>query len=558
MLIIKTQKFIVFLLFLSLVLFTGCEDIATTLDPEKNKNRGLVNEGLKYYQSDNTKNRIIGLQNYFVKGTDKQSLSYIIKALDDKDSQVRMVAMMVLVEREKSDSIEYIVKKLSDNDRDVVNKANMLISTLSINVSPQLIKQLSSSNFVDKVNTIRAMGIVKDPKFTDTLGRIAIDDRDFRLRIEAINTLSRINTVDSNLYVYKGLVDRVPKVRIAALENIKKDKSLRLIRDVTPLLNDKDEDVVIMAIQTLADNKNPMAIKPLINKLTNSGKSNKVIDQITKALSILGSNETVDIYMDALNSPKQFVRFVITKAAVDAPTSYWTEQVIIKAAQNDEPEIKSMALFALKKGGSKASLATIIESFDDYEASVRLSAVKSLADMPEASLYKHKLVPMFEDEDFKVRMAAVQSLSKINADWVFEALKEVIETNPDENMVLSAITALSESENDREAVRYLSKAVKNDNDKISYAACNALITIGGPLARKELIKNLKSSSSRVKINSLMALEKLGDSAAIGAIQRLKNDPDLQVRQQVEQTLHVLSLKKSIRKTKKYKYAQQNN
>lgn len=556
MLFIKSQKLIISLFILLLVIVTGCEDIATTLDPEQNKNRGLFNEGLKYYQSDNTKNKIIGLRDYFAKASDNKSLGYIVKALDDKNSQVRMAAMTVLVERQEADSVEYLVKKLSDNDSKVVSEAQSLIKDLGFEVSPMLIKQITNTNltFMDKINTIKAMGLVRDQRFTDTLGRIVIDDRDFRLRIQAIKSISRINSPDANLYVYKGLVDRVPKVRIAALESIKKDRGIKLINYVSPLLNDKDENVVIQAIDTLAKNKNPDAIKPLIKKLVESEGSNKVIDQITKALSKLGTNESVDVYLDSLNDPKQFVRFTITKAAADAPPSYWTEQVIIKAAQNDDPEIKSMALFALRRTDSRDSVSAIIQSLNDYNGSVRLSAVKSLSKLPEASDYKDKFVILLDDPDFKVRIATIQAISNIEADWVFDVLTEVIDAHPDENMVLGAITALSESKNKNEAVRYLSRVTKNQNDKYSYAACNALITIGGPLVRKELLKNLKSSSSRVKINSLDALEKLGDSAAIGAIQRIKNDPDPEVQKQVAQTLHVLSLKKSIRKTKIYKYA----
>ncbi|MGD9581193.1 MAG: HEAT repeat domain-containing protein, partial [Vampirovibrionia bacterium] len=310
-------------------------------------------------------------------------------------------------------------------------------------------------------------------------------------------------------------------------------------------------------INALMENKNPRAIQPLINKLFNSSGNSKIIDQITKALSKLGTNEMTQLYIDALHSKKQYVKFAITKSAIDAPASFWSEKVIIEAANDEEPEIKSMALFALKRTGSKGSVSTIIESLNDYDSSVRLSAIRSLSSLPEASNYKNKFVETFNDEDFKVRIAAVKSLANVKADWVMEVLEDVVENNPDENMAMTAITAMSESPDKNSAVPFLGKIARSDNANLSYTACNALVNIDNTLVRKELIKNLKTPSNNVKINTLIALERLGDSSAIGAIQRLKDDPDPKVQKQAMQTLHVLSLKKSIRKTKKYKYAQKD-
>lgn len=173
--------------------------------------------------------------------------------------------------------------------------------TMGKNAVPVLLEKVDTTTPTNRINIIRAMGIIKDDRFEDILGRIAIDDNDPKQRIEAINALGKYTTPMTKQYIAKVLNDRMPKIKIAALQNIPKDKDLNMVNLIKPLLNDRNKQVVEAAVEAMEKNGNESAVIPLLDRLRIIESDNELRDKIKKAISSLGSTRNLNIILQALD-----------------------------------------------------------------------------------------------------------------------------------------------------------------------------------------------------------------------------------------------------------------
>ncbi|MEW5819067.1 MAG: HEAT repeat domain-containing protein [Cyanobacteriota bacterium] len=536
----KEKYLITSVLIAIICLISACDSIKGIVTSTNPAMELEFQKGIKYFKTKNPQNRITAINKYFAVIDDPRSKTYIIKALDDKDSHVRAAAIDALVKIEGPKSLDYILKMLSDNDRNNVNKTKIWIKNFGPQASPIILNQLKQPGFKNKQNAVIAMGFTSDDAVIDVLGRIVIDEKDYRLRIDAIRSLAKINTTGANSYISVGLKDRVSKVKMAALENLKKDETDDFITLIEPLLYDKNQSVVIAAAKALGENKNPKAVPVLFKKLKECDEADDIVDGITDALSELGNMAFHDHYIQALEDPKQLVRFASIKAAVDSDNKKWSEPVIIYATENDMPEIKNMAVYALRNTQASKSIPKIVEAFADRDFTVRINAITTIANLPEARALEKDILPLLDDERLEVRIATIDSLPKIEAKWALDNLIKVINDNYDENTTIAACYAISKHKRNAVVAELLGQTMNSSNAKIANAATNGLVSMGSSVARKVLIDNLKSDSSDIKIRSTKALERLGDFASVGAIKNLLKDPDKDVRNQAKSSLYVLA------------------
>lgn len=519
-----------FLILIALmILLSSCNNTANLAGKAEFSDPAEFKKGLKYYSSKNPDNRILAITHYFMKSDDPKSRGYIIKALDDNDAFVRAAAINALVELEGYKSIDYILKMLADKDVNNVKLTKKHIKSFGKEVNPLIYNHLDSRDYKKRLLSITAMGILADRDFIDILGRFAIDENDHKLRIAAIKSLGKIDDPGAMIYITQALKDRVPDVKATAILNLKRNGSLDFVKIITPALEDNNKTVVMAAIEVLGENKNPKAVEPLINVLYKLDSRNEAIKEITEALSKLGDKSTIGYFYEALEAPQQYVRYAALKAAVDSENREWADEIIAKATENDMTEIKSMAIFALRKTAPEYSLSTVLKAVKDPDQMVRLSAVKTLADLPGAEEYEQVFDELLEDSSIKVRVKTVDVLPRVNAPWVRKKLIDIAHSD-DKQMAVSAIYALGSFSGDRDVAGMLGQALDDSDTDISNAASNSLIKMRGLVVKKVLLENLESPSPNLKIRSLRTLERMNEFPSVGTLNKLVNDNNRDVRE----------------------------
>ena len=543
----------------SMFTLSGCETIMDFFNPASIKSDINLDRGISYYKTGIAHNKKLAIK-CFKDSNSPAAAGYIIKALEDEDSQVRAEAIDALVQKEGSKSADHIINCLSDSEKINVVKAETYIKAFGKQAEDIIRDKLKSNNFDEKFNAIKAMGLINEDSFIDILGRFVIDDKDYRLRIEAITSLAKKDDLTASVYIMKAFKDRVPKVRIAALDSIQKTGSIDVVNQVLPSLKDGNQDVVLAAIRALGDNKNDMAVEPLIKKLVNSNADSHIVDEITKALTKLGSERTIYLYTDCLYDNNQFVRFAVLKAAINAKQQKWANDVILEALENDMSEIKNMALFAVssKQTAPRENIESIAQALYDEDPTVRMNAVYALSKLPQQQQYREYYLDLLEDESIRVRLATIKALPRLNDPWTIEILQQIIAKSKDEDVLVTAIQTLGQYKNQPQITGLLGDLLANKNYQLANAASTSLITMGGIGARAEFIKKLRDDSPQVRVRALKGLEQLGDYASIGSIQRLLSDPDRNVRQTAQKTLQIIEKRKAVNIKYKSSLKKNNN
>lgn len=523
-----------------LIFMTGCKPENIFSDTEMNYNKAV-----KMYESKNPWNRRKCFP-YFEAAGDQRSVAYLIKALEDKDYEMRKAAMYSLVRLQGANAAQYILVLLSDNDASVRAEAEKVIGGLGQSITLFLMKDINTYNKKKKINIIRAMGIIKDISFIDTLGSIVVDGRDPSISVEAINALGNIKYNVANKYIVKGFNNRSPQVVIAALKSINKNGSPELVYTIRPMLGNPNKQIVDAAIEALGDNGNEKAAPLLINKIKECSSDNECIDKITQALSKVGKENNVIYYLQALEMPEVYIRIAVLKSATLQKRTPWAKKVIIAASQNASSQVKSMALFALKDSSGSKGMKQLLASLNDPDPKIKADAILALSEYTAAKNYKGEYVTFLHSKDFTIQLAAIKAVTRIKEAWTLEELKRLIETSPEPDVKIAVLDALVSYGNDKNIVKYIGQYLKASDERVASAAIDALLRIGGINARREFLSNLEDSNPDIRLRSVRALDAIGDFAALSVLQKLRNDKDEKVKAAATKAVEAIFKRKEVR------------
>lgn len=540
-----TQKTILMMvMLLSMSVLSGCDLISRFIEQGASEPRtSLFSKGQKLYNGESSYNKITAIKECFGKDDSQRSLGYIIKALDDKDTQVRLAAIETLAKKQGIQSLYFMIKKLNDDDKNNVQKVEEIIASFGESGRDILSKYLNDKNFIIKRNTIRAIGITKDKYFTDFLGRIAIDETDYRFRKEAVEALAKLDSENTGIYIESRLKDRIPKVKEAALTVLKTDGSERIVTIIEPLLTDKAARVQLAAIKTIVRNGNGSGIVALDKLIQENKLSVEQLAEIEKAYAALGDEKTKEYFKNALEDDRKDVQLAILKAAIQKKTQAWAQEVLRYAAESPQTDIKNMALFSLKESRSEENLDTIIAALNDSDFEVRENAIRALSQAPEAFQYEDIFKKMLNDEHSRVRLATVRTLSNINRKWSWQLLIDIINENNDSQVTIAAISAMIRYKSNETTVDAIGKQLLNEDSNVVSAASITLLRLGDRSMYDYYIQALDNENPQAQIIIVKALERIGDKRATGPMRKLLNSPDKKVKDATLYALKQLTLKK---------------
>jgi HEAT repeat protein len=506
------------------VLSSGCEK--TELNPKKEL---AFHNAVSKIDSSNVNDRVKAIKDFeFVGGS--RSEVYVIKALSDKDVMIRLAAIDALVNMQGVFATRELIKRIKDSEKGVSDKIEEHIKQFGPSAIPILLEILDkTTSNVEKLQAIKGLALLPDPKNIDILGRFALDDNDYRLRIEAIKALAAIDDPVAAGYIEIALSDRIMKVKEVALEYLPRKGEQRFVEKVAPLLNSDKPVIVETSIVALGENNNDTAVYYLIKKLQDPNLSNALRDKIAIALSKLGTERTVSLFMQALNDPRQYVRYTVLKAAIESENNKWKNKVITFAADNDMSDIRNMAILALRNVQSDKSLAHIEQALKDPNPQTRANAVLALAKSNAVSTQKEAFKTIIYDENPNVRLQGVKILPEIDSPWSKELVMDALLNDSENSVAAAAAHSLGKFGDDQEIINTLAEMMHDDRPSVANAAMYALVGLNSKPVNEKLVALLDDSNPEVRLRAVNALGSLADYTSITYIQSMVNDPDPRVR-----------------------------
>jgi len=187
-----------------------------------------------------------------------ENIQRIRARLDDEDGEVRAYALHALVGLGVSDATALAINGLSDSD-----------------------------SYARKI-AARALEDLSDPSAVAPLGRVVVEDEDYRVREWAAHALAAIGTGDAVVELARALEDPVKEVRLAAVRGIvKRQPEVAVDTFVSMVLEDPEWEIRVQA---------------------------------AAALGMTGREDVIPALEEAANDPNEFVRAAVASALrVDKP-----------------------------------------------------------------------------------------------------------------------------------------------------------------------------------------------------------------------------------------------
>ncbi len=146
------------------------------------------------------------------------------------------------------------------------------------------------------------------------------------------------------------------------------------------------------------------------------------------------------------------------------------------------------------------------------------------------------LIALLSDSDASVRLTAARSLSNLHDPAAVAALAKALKEDTDARVREAAASALGEI-HDTRAVPHLVEALRAERvSKVRTKIIEALQELDDPRATSAVVAALKDQSTEVRRAAVSALEELEDASAVAPLQALVRDPDTELRRRLASAL----------------------
>mgnify|MGYP001606777466 CR=1 FL=1 len=350
---------------------------------------------------------------------------------------------------------------------------------------------------------------------SDVFIRIALHDRDAKMREEARGALFKIWDNDIEKRLSKALSDRNSQVRASALRALPpqagstfshildalKDESadvreaavwrLRKFRLeetsslLVELLLDKSGVVRNAAASVLGEMKARDATDPLIALFL--GDSEEYVRRTAEWA--LGMMEDVDIGSHLfLLFHGDVVQRRNSAFVLGALRSKEAFPALLDILKDEAPEIRSASAWALGKIGMKEAIPALASYADDLDREVRKMVAKSLGELKGEDAYR-SLLPLLNDKDPEVRAMAVRGIGEVKIRKGEDHLIPLL-NDSDPAVCFEAINALGELQSKKGVPLILKRLQEDSSESIRMYAAWALGRSGDPETIGGLVQHL--------------------------------------------------------------------
>ena len=285
--------------------------------------------------------------------SDPRIFEPIIRMLFDDSLRVRKLALIILE------------NKYLNGEENNLNKYNMILATL-----------IGGLTDTDKRKAEYALDHVVGMKDTDSVSYILdqLDDKDIR-KINIVITLSAHGREDMNVVWLKLIKGNSSRIKIIAIEALKKRGGFEIINSLIETLEDKDWDVCRAAVESLRD-------RP--------GKN--VTEALIKTVERALSENLVDLGEETLCA--KAIR------ALKGREGDEVTNVLLKALKDDDLGIRRAATDALEGREGSEIIKELLKCLVDGNSGVRHAAVKVLARLEYGEITRSLLESLKDENEY--------------------------------------------------------------------------------------------------------------------------------------------------------------
>lgn len=242
----------------------------------------------------------------------KKDVDGLIKALKNRDSQVRRSASAALGKIADKRAMEPLAQALKDKDDFVRGEAAATLCRIgdSTVVEP-LIQALKDKYWLVRLNAVKALGTIGDPRADYPLAQ-ALGDETKSIRIQAAEALGRRNDLWAFETLAKALKNEEIEVRIRAAEALGRRNDLRALETLAQALKDEETEVRRRAIRTLCKMKDERVLELLIQALRDNDWS--VRTEVARILGRKSDPRVIEPLIKATEDEDSIVRVEAAEA----------------------------------------------------------------------------------------------------------------------------------------------------------------------------------------------------------------------------------------------------
>jgi len=398
----------------------------------------------------------------------------------------------------------------------------------------------------DKAALFKIIGEVADEQaIPDLLARL--DGKDFIVRINLMDILSRFGTPEVQQALLAQLKDPSKIVRQAALAALLKTPALTNIEPIAPLLADVDMEVTNRAIELLIKAHHPQTVHFLIPILKDESEyarraAVEVLNEVGDANSIkhlleaikdsdwwvrsraadalgkIGGPRVVDAVLLLVRDPDEDIR----RTAIEILNLTKDERAVdylLQATRDADWWVSERAVDALAEIGSDRALPRLLEMLTGPARSVP-SAIRALSKLGDARVIE-ALLPQLARPEKEIRVETMHALAHLsderNAETIRTKIRSIGEVSTDQTVVVAANRALEDLD-----ARFSTAEVASQRkaEHVAAAPARTMLIENADLA--ELVRQNEAAAQRLDISTLKSgdildgrykyIEKIGKGA----------------------------------------------
>ena len=456
-------------------------------------------------------------------------VSALVKAMDDEQSSVRWAAAHALGQIRDPDTIPALIQALRRNQNYVKRSiSDALRHTVSHQSVSHILKALNDPDVNVRRTAVEILGRLgeEDVKVVPALLN-CLQDADHTVRRDAIEALGQLRSTEAVPALIELLESTEWELRWAATEAIGRIGASEAVDHLLPLLQDSDGYVCRAAVEALGHSGDSRTIPHLLQAM-NSQKP-FVQQAAAKALGQVGKSMTVPYILNAIKDEEQEFVPKDLEDALRYISDHSVLPFLLEALQDGKPQVRRVAVETLGHLGAGEAGMHLIPLLQDADEHVRHSTVQVLGTLREKNAVV-PLIQALQDEKQQIRQAAAQALGFMKADEAVSALIESVSVSSSDYLLRQAAVEALGRIGDSRALEPLLEVLQDREWKARWSAIYALGRIGDEQALPFLHRCLLEEEDTIlRKSAAVTLGQLHRRESVAALSKGLSDEDWQVR-----------------------------
>ena len=255
--------------------------------------------------------------------------------------------------------------------------------------------------------------------------------------------------------------------------------------------------------------------------------------QAAIAVGTLYSPRSIELLGKMLNDSNLTVRRSAAQSAAKIDEADLGDPIVAALSTETDHLVIEYLLEGLNKNGGKNAYSLLVQFVEGPDTELREIALKALR-----KLKLQESAPVFtrllDDRQPHIRKQAIEQLALLKVNGAIPRLKQMVKADTDEHVRGACARALGDLQ-DKTSLDLLEAALE-DHAVVRFQAVLALGKIGNSAAAPSLLALLKDSQPEIRYQAVRAIGQLKLEGSEEHIEPLLQDPDVMVRRGAEQTL----------------------